>query len=74
MGERERSAAPSGVKPLFHRCEEGKSGLRIIRCERFDGKVWSGALTPFSRPPPEVLYRVTDYGGLGLARTDNYER
>jgi hypothetical protein len=22
MGERERSAAPSGVKPLFHRCEE----------------------------------------------------
>ncbi len=31
-------------------------------------------LSPAPPPPVEVLYRVTDYGGPDLARTDNYER
>ena len=29
---------------------------------------------PSPLPGVEVLYRVTDYGGPDLARTDNYER
>ena len=48
--ERERSAAPSGVKPLFHsRCEE-KSGSELIAV--YAVKVRSGVRYPPLSPAP----------------------
>ena len=67
MGERK------GARLHCFTVYEEKSGLWIKSCERFDDLEESERTHPFLPPPPGVLYRVTDYGGLGSARTDNYE-
>ena len=71
MGERERSVAPSGVKTTVSQLCEGKSGLRIIRCERFDSTVKSGvAHSPLSPAPPPRRFCIESQITAGSVRRE----
>jgi len=48
--------------------------VRSVRCVTASSGMLRPPLFLPSPLPGEVLYRVTDYGGPDLARTDNYER